>query len=88
MIEAELFSGRTITWMSVVFLHDDSTNEDVVDDVINVLREELSVAIFDVTAANFSIKSVPPWALGRMFMLMGTQETISKLFTQVRKIPG
>ena len=68
-----------------MFLHDDSTDEDVVDDVINVLREELSVAIFDVTAANFSIKSVSPWALGNMFMMMAKQDTIDKIFAQVRK---
>jgi hypothetical protein len=39
---------RTLTWTTTVFLHDDSADEVVTDDVINILREKMSVAIFDL----------------------------------------
>jgi hypothetical protein len=32
---------------------------------------------------NFSLKSIPAWALGNMFMVMGTQKTVAKMFQEV-----
>jgi hypothetical protein len=51
--------------------------------VTNVLRDEVTLSIFDVDQANFSLASLPAWALGNMFMLMGTQKTVASIFDEV-----
>ena len=67
----------------MIFLHDDSASEDVVDDIINILRDEMTIAIYDLKAANFSLKSIPAWSLGNNFMLMASQQTIGQIFSEV-----
>jgi hypothetical protein len=43
----------------------------------------VTLSIFDVDQANFSLASLPAWALGNMFMLMGTQKTVASIFDEV-----
>jgi hypothetical protein len=65
-------------WSTAIFMHDDSTSEDVINEFTNTIRKEVTVSIFDLAQGNVTLNTLPIWALGNMFILVKISTIILK----------
>jgi hypothetical protein len=66
-------------WTTAIFMHDNSTNADVIDELTTILRKEVTVSIFDLAQGNVTLATLPIWALGNMFVLVEISNNLLKV---------
>lgn len=84
----DMLDMKTLTWQSVILLHDDSISEPVLVDIITTLRQKASVATFGMggTPTEVSenidelLSNMPARLLGYKFLVITRQENVAGIY--------